>query len=96
MNKELATLREGVERAIVDAKYKGEQSACYTHNLNDGYIDIWVDDRGNAEVVICQDDDKGREHPNIENAIFEAIPEWDDVEVEEWEEPIRFPNYGRL
>ena len=95
MEKELQSIRTNVERAIEDAKYKGEQSACYTHNLNDGYIDIWVDDRGNAEVVICQDQDKGREHPNIENAVFNALPEWDDVEFDD-EPPIRFPNYGRL
>lgn len=91
----LSEIAGAMEKAITEAKYNGEDSACYTYNCNDGYIDVWCNSRGDMDVVICQDDDKGREHPNIEDAIFNALPEWDRVEIdtdEPYSDYVRFYN----
>lgn len=94
----LEQIKEGIAEAITEAKLQGERSACYTHNVSCGYIDIWCDYNDCAEVVICQDDDKGIEHPNLEQAIYQVIPDWDTIEVEIDEDPysdwVRF--YGRI
>lgn len=77
----LDAINEAMTRAIADAKLNGEHSACYTHNTNDGYIDIWCD-RYDKEVVVCHDDND-HDCPNIVQAIEDILPEWDDIEIEE-------------
>lgn len=81
--KMLSEITEMMTAAIATAKGEGKGTACGTYSCNDGYIDIWCDSRDDMEVVIVQDEDKGRKHPNLEEAIYNAIPEWDDVTIEE-------------
>ena len=78
----LNEINEQVTEAITNAKYRGETSACITYNTHDGYIDVVVNDEDDTEVYVCPDEDKGREHPNIEAAVTEALPLWDEVEIE--------------
>ena len=93
----LEDIREKMEQAIADAKYRGETTACTTINTNDGYIDVWCDNKGDSEVVISQDMSHDREHPLLEDCIHSSIPEWEDVEIEEEDIPsdwVRY--YGRI
>jgi len=93
----LNEVREKMEQAITDAKYRGDTTASTTINTNDGYIDIWCDRKNDTEVIISQDNCHEREHPLLEDAIHNSIPEWDDVEIEEEEYPSHWVRYyGRL
>lgn len=93
----LTEVREKMEQAISESKYRGDTTACTTIDTNDGYIDIWCDRKGDTEVVIYQDHHLEREHPLLEDCIHNSIPEWDSVEIEEEDTPspwVRY--YGRL
>ena len=94
----LNKITEQMTQAIEESKLQRNTYACCTFNTNDGYIDIWCDRNDSTEVVIYQHNNKGREHPNIEDAVTEAIPLWDEVDVDIEEEPhsdwVKF--YGRI
>ncbi len=83
----LTETRERIEDAIHAAKCKGEDSACITFNTDAGHIDVWCNWLDYSEVVVCPDNDHERQHPNLERAIFDIIPTWDDVDEPEREEP---------
>lgn len=86
----LDEIREEVETAIYDAKCKDEGSACITYNTNDGYIDVWLNDSGDYEVIVYHDDNRDTEHSRLEELIISALPAWDDVDepepFDEWNE----------
>lgn len=82
----LDEIREKVNDAVADAKCEGYDSACVTYDCNDGYIDVFTNSKDYVEVTVCPDSDLDRRHTNIEQAITDALPLWDDVEVEEYDE----------
>lgn len=98
MKKFLTTIAEKMEDAIQSAKYRGETTACCTCNCNDGYVDLWCDRNDSAEVVVCHSDGRVRQHPRLEDAIYNALPLWDSVETDTNEDChsdwVRF--YGRM
>lgn len=77
----LDDITSNMKDAIAEAKCEGRESAYITHNITNGYIDIWCNYRDDVEIVICQNN-KDKEYPLLENAIFNAIPTWESVEVE--------------
>lgn len=64
-----------------DAVENGETRAAVTVNTNCGSIDICTDDNDDVCVRVAKGNGN-RECPNIENALFNLVPYWCDVEDE--------------
>ena len=67
--------------AIADAKCKGESAACITYDTNDGYIDVWCNEDGEVQIYVTHDENRDTPQTNIEQAIQDAMPCWEDVET---------------
>jgi hypothetical protein len=71
-----------MEEAIAHAKCNGEDQACATYNTKDGYIDVWINDNNECDVVVCHWNRSDTDNTNLETAITEAIPCWESVELD--------------
>lgn len=72
------------EECNVNGSENAHFSSC-TVNTNDGYIDLWMDDCGNIEVIITHDNESEGECPILCKAIEDGLPDWSET-VEQWEE----------
>lgn len=88
-------------KEIADKMYKAIQEAKYEDN-NKVYIDCWFEDGSWIEISSenndyydihfypANDEEDEKNLPNFEKALYDAMPNWDDVEIEpeydEWNE----------
>ena len=71
-----------MEEAIAHAKCNGEDQAYATYNTKDGYIDVWINDNNECDVVVCHWNNRDTDSTNLETAITEAIPCWESVKLD--------------
>lgn len=93
IDKLIQEIADKMEEAIQEAKYEEERECCIEHYLNDGsWIEIASENNDYYDIHFYPADDEKDEKtlPNLAEAIYDAMPDWDDIEVEyeydEWNE----------
>lgn len=84
---------DGVYEAIQEAKLEEKRSCYFEHYMSDDsciIIDSEATDYYDIRFYAPDDDEEQKKLPNLYSALDNALPDWDDVELEpeydEWNE----------
>ena len=82
INRIFRECRDAIASSIEDAKYQGDNAAVANISYNDGYIEVYVAENGDNYAVVYHDRNN-HDSPCLEKGIEAALPNWEDIEIEE-------------
>lgn len=79
MHKFLEVIEKEMYESIWESLAADSHYATYNHESECGVIEVYVNSKNDAEVIVTHYNDNEREHTNIVQAVTDVIPDWDDV-----------------
>lgn len=77
--------QEALTEAIRQEKHEDEDAkiAITTVSCNSGYIELYASYSGDSYATVWHDSDTEKESLRLEEEINKALPNWDDVDIED-------------